>query len=305
MIQLTVCKPGDAALWAHELQAQLGAGFEVSAWESGAPPADYAVVWKPTPAFFSQQTQLKAMFAAGAGVDGLLALQPPAHIPLIRLEDAGMGVQMAEYVLHALLRWYRHFDRYTAQAAEAQWNPLSPERKSDWPVGLLGYGALGHPVAQALRALGFPVHAWVRRARTADVPLSVGSEQLPEFLARSRVLVALIPLTPETAGLLNAERLGQLPRGAYLINVARGGLVDEPALLAALDSGHLAGAALDVCSPEPAPEQHPFWHHPKIALTPHVAAATLREESIQQIAAKLQALLRGEAVSGVVGTGGY
>lgn len=305
MIRLTVCKPGDAAQWAQDLQATLGAGFEVSAWESGAPPADYAVVWKPTPAFFAQQTELKAMFAAGAGVDGLLALQPPAHIPLIRLEDAGMGVQMAEYVLHALLRWYRHFDQYADQAAQRQWQPLAPERKADWPVGLLGYGALGQPVAQALRALGFPVQAWVRSPRPADLPLFAGPEQLPDFLRRSRVLVAMVPLTAETAGVLNAERLALLPKGAYLINVARGGLVDEAALLAALDAGHLAGAALDVCTPEPAPADHPFWNHPKVALTPHISAATLREESIVQIAAKLQALLRGEAVSGVVGPGGY
>ncbi|MBB5205596.1 glyoxylate/hydroxypyruvate reductase A [Inhella inkyongensis] len=305
MIHLTVCKPGDAGVWAQALQAALGAGFAVSAWEDGAPPADYAVVWKPSAAFFAQQTQLKALFAAGAGVDGLLALKPPAHIPLIRLEDAGMGVQMAEYVLHALLRWFRRFDRYAEQAARAEWQPLAPERKADWPVGLLGYGALGQPVAQALRALGFPVQAWVRSARPADIPLFAGPDQLPAFLRRSRVLVAMVPLTPETARLLNAERLALLPQGAYLINVARGGLVDEAALLAALDSGHLAGAALDVCTPEPAPPEHPFWKHPKVALTPHISAATLREESIQQISAKLQALLRGEAVSGVVGAGGY
>lgn len=304
--RVTVCLPQGGALWVEALQAELGDGFAVSAWQEGAAPADYALGWQLPPAFWTQQTGLKALFAAGAGVDGLLTQGLPPGLPLIRLEDAGMGAQMAEYVLHALLRWHRGFDRYAEQAAQAQWQPLgAPPPKSAWTVGLLGYGQLGRPVAQALRALGFPVRAWVRSPREADLPLFAGPQQLPAFLQECRVLVALLPLTPQTRGLLDAALFARLPRGAYLINVARGGLLRQQDLLEALDRGQLAGAALDVCEPEPAPPDHPFWRHPRIALTPHVAASTLRAEAVAQIGAKLRALRRGEAVSGSVGASGY
>lgn len=304
-MRVAVCLPEGAARWAAELQQALGPQAVVQAWQAGQAPADYAVLWKPPAEFLVAQPRLKALFAAGAGVDGLRALALPPGVPLVRLEDAGMGVQMAEYVLHALLRWYRGFDRYAAQAAAASWAPRPPQRKQDWRVGLLGYGQLAQPVAQALRGLGFPVQAWTRRPRAADLPLFSGPTGLAPFLRSSRVLVALLPLTEATHGLLNAERLALLPDQAYLINVARGGLLVEADLLAALERGQLAGAALDVCTPEPAPPEHPFWRHPRIQLTPHIAAATLREEAVAQIAAKIRALEAGQPIGGVVGPGGY
>lgn len=299
--QLTVCLPQGAEDWAAELNLRLAGQVQASAWHDGAPPAELAVLWKPPPAFFAQQTQLKAAFATGAGVDGLLALAPPPGLPLYRLEDAGMGVQMAEYVLHALLRWHRQFDAYAVQAAQGHWQPRAPLRKIDWTVGLLGCGVLAQPLVRALRGLNFPVQAWARRAREGgDLPVFTGEDGLNALLAGSRVVVALLPLTPDTAQLLNAERLARMAPGSYLVNIARGGLVDEAALLAALDRGHLAGAALDVCATEPAGPEHPFWRHPRVQLTPHIAGATLRDEALNQIADKLRAWLRGEPISGRV-----
>lgn len=301
MRRLTVCVGAASADWAEQLRPLLP-GFEIQAWNEGDAPADLALAWKAPAAFWEQQQRLQAIFSAGAGVDALLAQDLPPGVPLFRLEDAGMGAQMAEYVLHALLRWYRGFDRYAAQAAQGQWAPLPPPRKADWPVGLLGAGVLAQPVLTSLRALGFPVQAWARRAREG---LLHGEAGLRQLLQGSRVVVALLPLTPATRHLLNAERLAWLPEGAYVINVARGGLIDEAALLAALDSGRLAGAALDVCETEPAGPEHPFWRHPRVQLTPHISAATLRDESLAQIARKVQAFVRGEAVSGRVGSAGY
>lgn len=299
--RLTVCLPQGADDWAHALNLRLAGQVQASAWRDGDPPAELALVWKPPPAFFAQQTQLKAAFATGAGVDGLLALQPPPDLPLYRLEDAGMGVQMAEYVLHAVLRWHRQFDVYAGQAAHAQWQPQPPLRKADWTVGLLGCGVLAQPIVRALRGLNFPVQAWARTAREGgDLPVFTGDDGLNALLAGSRVVVALLPLTPATHQLLNAERLARMAPGSYLVNIARGGLVDETALLAALDRGHLAGAALDVCATEPAGPEHPFWHHPRVQLTPHIAGATLRDEALDQIADKLRAWLRGEPLSGRV-----
>lgn len=310
-MKLTVCVGGVAdagSAWVEALRALLP-DWTVACWQPGDPPADYAVIWKPPPAFFAEQRGLRAAFAAGAGVDGLLALQPPPGLPIVRLEDAGMGVQMAEYVLAALLRWYRGFDAYERDAAAGRWAPRPPPRKSEWPVGLLGCGVLAAPVIEVLQGLGFPVQAWARRPRD-DQRLTVlhGDDGLRTLLANSRVVVALLPLTAQTRGLLNAERLACMPTGSYLINIARGGLVDEAALLAALDRGHLAGAMLDVCVEEPAPPEHPFWRHPKIRLTPHIAAATLRDEAAAQIAVKLRLLARGEPVNGLgglVGAQGY
>ena len=287
-------------IWAAELAAVLPEAH-VDVWTPDSAPADYALVWQPDAGFFTTQPQLKAIFNAGAGVDALFALGLPDKVPLVRIEDAGMGAQMAEYATFAALRYYRGFDRYAENAARCTWAPHAPPRLTDWPVGILGYGVLGHQVAQTLRSFGFPVHGWKRRPDdNADVPLYCGREQLADFLRATRLLICLLPLTPETREIINRETLALLPQGACVINLARGPLVNETDLIAALDSGRLAGLTTDVCCPEPAPADHPFWHHPKVLLTPHCAAITLRENAIAQIAGKIRALEAGLAISGIV-----
>lgn len=299
-MKVSVCLPEGGEAWARSLSEALP-DAEVSMWRPGDPAADYALVWHPPAPFFAEQPGLKAAFSAGAGVDAFID-RVPKDLPLYRMEDAGMGALMAEYVLHALLRWHRQFDRY---AQQREWAPLRPERREDWPVGILGYGVLGRAVAQPLKALGFPVHGWVRTEREADIPLRAGLDALPDFLAGTRVLVALLPLTEATRGLLNAERLRQLPPNACLINIARGGLLVQEDLIAVLDEGHLQAAMLDVTTPEPLPPEHPLWRHPQVSLTPHVAALTPREPAMAQVAEKIRRLAAGEAVSGRVGPAGY
>ena len=299
-MKIVCCFGGDAAQaapWVADLQAALPSA-RVSTDDRGA---DYAVVWRPPADFLVGQTSLKAVFAAGAGVDALLALPWPAGVPLVRLEDAGMGAQMAEYVVHALLRAFRRFDAYAEQQQAGRWAPLPAERREHWPVGLLGHGMLGRAVGDAVRALGFPVVAWTRTARAGAGPdVFAGADGLDDFLARTRVLVDLLPLTDATRDLIDASLLAKLRPGAHFINVARGAHVVEADLLAALSSGRLAGATLDVCRDEPAPPHHAFWSHPKVVLTPHVAAQTLRPESVAQIVRGIKAFERGEAVAGVV-----
>ncbi len=274
---------------------------EVSLWHSGAPAADYAVVWAPPQAFFDEQPQLKAAFNIGAGVDALLALKVPAHTRLVRLDDAGMSVQMAEYVCHALIRHTREFDAYEADTRAQKWSFRKPLDRTDFPVGVLGLGVLGARVAQAVAQFEFPVLGWSRSAKQlAGVECLSGMQALDQFLAKTRVLVNLLPLTPETENILNRHTLSQLQSGAYLINVARGRHLVEEDLLALLDSGQVAGATLDVFRTEPLPAGHPFWTHPRITITPHTSARTLRSESVAQIVAKMQAMERGEPVAGVV-----
>ncbi len=273
----------------------------ISLWHSGDAPADYAVVWAPPQALFDQQPQLKAAFNIGAGVDALLALQVPPNTQLVRLDDAGMSVQMAEYVCHALIRHTREFDAYEADTRAGVWSFRKPLARADFPVGILGLGVLGARVAQAVAQFEFPVLGWSRSPKQiAGVRCMSGAQEFDHFLASTRVLVNLLPLTPETENFLNHQTLSRLQRGAYLINVARGRHLVEEDLLALLESGHMAGAMLDVFRTEPLPAGHPFWTHPRITVTPHTSARTLRSESIAQIVGKIQALERGEAVAGVV-----
>jgi len=286
--------------WLRDLQTALPQAH-ISLWHSGDEPADYAVVWAPPQALFDQQAQLKAAFNIGAGVDALLALQIPASTQLVRLDDAGMSVQMAEYVCHALIRHTREFDLFEADTRALSWSPREPLARADFPVGILGLGVLGARVAQAVAQFEFPVLGWSRSPKhIAGVQCFSGAQELDRFLAGTRVLVNLLPLTPETENILNHHSLSRLHRGAYLINVARGRHLVEEDLLALLDSGQVAGATLDVFRTEPLPAGHPFWTHPRITVTPHTAALTLRSESIAQIVGKILALERGEPVAGVV-----
>ncbi len=274
---------------------------EVEPWSDGAAPADYGVVWAPPQAFIDQQTRLKALFNIGAGVDRLLQLRLPPELMVVRLDDAGMAVQMAEYVCHALLRHFREFEAYERQASQGQWVQRAARLRGDFPVGILGLGVLGQRVAQAVRQFDFAVNGWSRTPRQVDgVRCFSGPSGLPDFLASTSVLVCLLPLTPDTHAILCRDNLARLRRGAYVINVARGALMVEEDLLALIEEGHLTGAALDVFRAEPLPAGHAFWRHPKVRVTPHVSAQTLRDESITQIAGKIRALERGEAVAGIV-----
>lgn len=295
---------GDTAPWIADF-AELLPEAEVVVWRDGAKarPCDYAVVWSPPQAILRELSEVKAVFNTGAGVDGLLKFGDalPHHVPLVRLDDAGMGVQMAEYVTHAVLRYFRRFDEYEAQARAGQWRPLPNHRREDFPVGVLGMGVLGARVLQALAPFGFPLRGWSRgRKEMAGVDCFSGADGLDAFLRGCRVLVCMLPLTPDTANLLDRARLSSLLPSSYLINVARGAHVAEPDLLTLIKSGHIAGATLDVFRNEPLPLQHPFWQEPRITLTPHIAAATLRRESIEQIAAKIRRLEAGQPVAGVV-----
>ncbi len=300
-MKITFCCTGTKAEpWLEGLRSALP-GAEVEQWHAGAEAVDYAVVWAPPQQFFDEQSQLRGVFNIGAGVDALLKLKLPPRATVVRLDDAGMSVQMAEYVCHAVIRHFREFDRYEADVRNGQWSYRKPRERADFPVGVMGLGVLGQRVARALTQFDFAVNGWSRSARALDgVRCFVGAEQFHDFLAATKVLVCLLPLTPETSDIMRLPTLSLLQRGGYVINVARGVHLVEEDLLALLDSGHLAGATLDVFRTEPLPPAHPFWRHPKITITPHTSARTLRDESIAQIAGKIMALERGAEVAGKV-----
>jgi glyoxylate/hydroxypyruvate reductase A len=296
---------GDGVIepWARDFANALPQA-EAVLWQEGqlVERCDYAVIWAPSPALLDQLKHVKAIFLMGAGVDALLKFGDALpEVPIVRLGDAGMAEQMVEYVAHAVLRYFRRFDDYEQQARLGVWNPLPLRVKSEFTVGVLGLGKLGAQVARALRQLGFPVRGWSRTAKDLPgVECFAGMETLDEFLAGTQVLVSLLPLTPETNNLLDRAHLSKLPQGAYLINVARGAQVAEPDLMALIRAGHIAGATLDVFRNEPLPAPHPFWNEPRITITPHISALTLREEAVRQIADKIMLLERGETVADIV-----
>lgn len=295
-------KMADAA-WLPVLRSVLPEA-DIRVWQEGDDaPADFAVVWKPCADMLAASRGLKAIFNLGAGVDAILQMGDvlPIGVPLVRIEDGGMGVQMAEYVTQAVLRHFRRDDEYEAQRRDKRWHVLHPHEKADFPVGVLGLGVLGMRITQALQAFGFPLHGWSRtRKQMAGVVCHAGDAELDTFLRATKVLVCVLPLTADTRDILNENTLGKLQRGAYLINVARGAHVVDEDLLALIASGHIAGAKLDVFREEPLPPSHPFWNEPRISITPHISAQTGMEDSAAQIAEKIRALQQGRAISGVV-----
>ena len=296
----------DTPYWIKALSAALP-GARVREWKPGDNEhADYALVWHP-PVEMLQGRALKAVFALGAGVDSILSklkAHPemlPDSIPLFRLEDTGMGQQMQEYAVSQVLHWFRRFDDYQLFKQQSRWEPLADYQRDDFTIGILGAGVLGSKVAEALAPWGFPLRCWSRsRKAYPGVESFAGAEELPAFLSGTRVLINLLPNTAETVGIINGALLNKLADRSYLMNLARGVHVVEPDLLQALESGKLKGAMLDVYSREPLPAESPLWAHPRVAMTPHVAAVTRPAEAVDYIARTISQLEQGKTVTGQV-----
>lgn len=290
-----------AQMWVQALRRALP-DAQVELDSASVSPADYAVLWKQAPGFYARHPHLRAAFAAGAGVDWLID-DPhlPSALPIYRIEDAGMARQMTAYCCHEVLRLHYGYDRYEAQQREGVWRELAYRAPSERKVGVFGLGVLGSAIAQALAGFGFSVRGYSRSPKslmgieTFDV-----RQGLQHFLTGCDVLIIAAPATPDTRDLFNAERLASLAPGAHVINIARGELLVENDLLAALDSGRLGGATLDVFRAEPLPSSHAFWTHPSVRITPHVAAITVIDDSALQVAQRIRALLAGEAPSGLI-----
>ena len=238
---------------------------------------DYALVWKPEPESLLQFPNLKIIFSIGAGLDHLKGknILPP-KIPVIRMVEAGLTTGMVEYMIYHVLRHHRDMGQYEQQQAAKQWRGILQKPARERNIGILGLGVLGKACADALNYLGFNVAGWSRTEQSyPGVRCYFGSDQLNQILASSEILICLLPLTPETRGILNAELLDKLPRGACLINAGRGQLQVEDDILNALNSGQLGSVALDVFETEPLPEISALWDHPNVSITPHVASMTL------------------------------
>lgn len=297
----------DAPAWLQDLTRALP-DATIRTWTPGdTAPADYAIVWRPPHEMFANRPDLKAIFNLGAGVDAIVRLERdrpgtlPPNAALVRLEDTGMAQQMVEYATHAVLRYLRRFDEYEVLQRDRKWVQLAPHPRDTFTVGVLGLGILGIEVAESLTTLGVPVRGFSRTKKTIDgVRTFAGPAEFDAFLDGTRMLINLLPHTPDTEGVLNRRVFERLAPGAYIANLARGPHLVDQDLLHAMHTGQIAAAMLDVFHTEPLPDDHPFWRTPRITVTPHISALTLREESVEQIAAKIHAHARGEAISGIV-----
>jgi glyoxylate/hydroxypyruvate reductase len=299
----------EPARWLPQLEAALPQ-MRFEAWPGVADPAavDVALVAAPPQGVLRRFPNLRFIQSLWMGVDGLLA-EPtlPRGVPIARLIDPGMVAAMSETVLARVLDWHRHLYRYRRQQAAREWQPLKQYLAADRSVGILGLGTLGRDAAAKLVALGFRVCGWSRRRKTIPgVVCHTGADGLETVIRQSDVLVCLLPLTAATRGILDARRLGLLPEGACVISLGRGAQLVEPDLLAALDAGRLSQAYLDVFDTEPLPGDHPFWTHPAVSITPHIAALTEPRTALAKVVANLERFGRGEPPDGLVDpTAGY
>jgi glyoxylate/hydroxypyruvate reductase A len=288
----------DFDAWQAALRLHLP-DVRLSRAEDIADPADvrYALVWKPPIGFFTAYPRLALVINLGAGVDALMARDDLPDLPITRLSDPDMARMMAGFVLFAVTRHARDVPALERAQRQKRWHYIHPRDPGSVRVGILGLGELGLRAATECARQGYRVSGWSRTPKTVeDVETAAGLDALPNFLACADILVCLLPQTPETIGLLDAGRLAMLPKGAVFINVSRGSVVDEAALIEALQSGAIGGATLDVFAVEPLPETSPLWEMDNVLITPHLASIALPESAARQIADNVRRIEAGEPV---------
>lgn len=300
--------PVRGAVWA-ELFARRMPELPFRIWPDIGDPRDvrYLAAWQPPDALADRFPNLEVLFSTGAGTDHFDLAAIPPSLPVVRMVESGIIGGMVEYVSMAVLSLHRDWQTYRNQQREGHWQTHRVYPASSRRVGVLGLGVLGRAVLEQLSRFGFSCAGWSRSPQQLDgVECYAGADDLRPFLARTDVLICLLPLTDSTRGILSKPLFDQLPRGATVINVGRGGHLVQEDLLQALDDGQLGNAILDVCEPEPLPPDHPFWTHPKVVLTPHIASMTQPETAVEAILDNIRRHQAGLSMNGLVDrTRGY
>ncbi|MGD9425200.1 2-hydroxyacid dehydrogenase [Pantoea sp. NSTU24] len=295
-------EPERGRIWQRWL-AEHAPDIQLHIWPDTGDPAqvEALVAWLPPADIPAQFPRLKLLFSVGAGADQFDLHALPPDLPVIRMVEPGLTQGMVEYVTFAVLGLHRDMPRYFHQQRQQQWQAHSAKPAAQRRVGIMGLGELGQAALAQLVTLGFDCAGWSRTPRHAPgVRCWHGDDQLAAFLAHSEILVCLLPLTETTRGLLNRTLFSQLPPGAALVQVGRGPQLAEDDLLQALASGQLRAAVIDVTDPEPLPPEHPFWHHPAIWLTPHIASQTQNESAVAALLENLRRFQRGEPLHGEI-----
>ena len=294
--------------WA-EVFARRAPEIDFRIWPDVGDPAQvrFLAAWEPPDDLATRFPNLSVLFSSGAGVDQFDFAALPAALPVVRMVEPGIVRGMVEYVTHAVLDLHRDMPAYRAQQARGEWRPLPVRTAGERRVGVLGLGSLGQAVLAQLAAFGFDCAGWSRSRPVVDgVACPAGADELGAFLARTEILVCLLPLTDSTRGLLDAAMFSKLPAGASLVHVGRGPQLVANDLLAALAGGQLREAVLDVTDPEPLPPSHALWWHPNIRITPHIASMTQPLSAAEAVLDNLRRFAAGETMLGLVDrTRGY
>lgn len=285
------------------LFAEHAPDIEWRAWPDIGDPKDirYLAAWQAPDDLETLLPNLQVLFALSAGVDQLDLDRLPTTLPVVRLLDPSITRGMCEYAGFAVLSLHRDMLRYRQQQMARCWQAHLLQPAAKRRVGVMGLGTQAQQILATLQTFGFALSGWARSEhRIAGVDCFAGAEQLPAFLGRCDIVVCVLPLTEETKGILNRQLFQHLPKGAALVNMGRGGHLIEEDLLEALASGQLSAAVLDVLEQEPAAPDHPFWHHPQILLTPHIAAMTQPESAFSVLLENIRRHQRGESMLGQV-----
>ncbi|GAA4496358.1 2-hydroxyacid dehydrogenase [Gluconacetobacter tumulicola] len=302
MALLVRTSPDRAAAWRTALH-QAAPDLDVRLWPECGDPAEITALltWKAPPDLVQRFPNLRVVFSEGAGVDQFLSLDLPEPVSLVRIVDPALTGMMVEYGTWATLALHRQIPAYRRQQSAHEWTRLPHTLARDRRVGVLGLGVLGRALLERLQLFAFDCAGWSRGAHALDgVTCFAGAEGLQPFLARTDILICLLPLTEETRDILCSAHFNAMPRGAALVNCGRGGHLVEQDLLDVLASGQLSHAILDVTAREPLPVDHPFWDHPGVTITPHVASDTTPASAAAQVIENLQRLQRGEVPVGLV-----
>ena len=292
-----------AELWSQELRKALPEDIDVRLYPElgNAEEIEFALCWQAKPGMLARLPNLKLIFSMAAGFDHVLQdPQRPSNVPIVRIIDNTLSTMMSEFAAYAVLGFHRYMPAFHADQRNKVWGRRWPQYTPETHIGVLGIGAIGTDVAQKLQALGFQVHGWSRTKKSLDgVICHAGESGLFEMLPQCQQIVSVLPLTAETEGIINNRTIAALPQGAYITNIGRGGHVVDEDLLAALESGHIAGAFLDVFNEEPLPTEHSYWDHPNVIITPHIAGEIVPQSCAHSIATNIRRYRSGEQVQGI------
>lgn len=302
---IIIRQDGKIGLWKKALQ-EAAPDIKIYSYLEDHPTdeIDMALVWKHPKGALAKYSNLKYIASNGAGVDFIFEDETtPKNIPITRVVDTMLASDMSEYVVGAIFSHIKGFYSYKINQTKSLWKPKQYHRIEDFTVGILGLGALGAVLAKDLIRFGFKTQGWSNsRKDIPEVNAFAGQEELPEFLASSEILVCLLPLTNETSGILNKSLFSQLPKRAFVINAARGGHLVDQDLIEMLDNEHLSGATLDVFHQEPLSDDHPFWQHEKVHITPHCASVSDSSAVVPQIIENYRRMKQGQLLLNLVST---